>query len=130
MPRPLTLTEIGMELQAWEDSADTILFPQDDDVVIDEDSGDEKEANILHLLSRILRSQGVSVPTLKMQLDMGLGTSDILALHSRLPPELGICIPVIFCDLPLLRYLREKMVGGTCTVRENWLENRKKIAKI
>ncbi|GBP57432.1 PiggyBac transposable element-derived protein 3 [Eumeta japonica] len=57
MPRPLTLDEIAEELEAGEDPGDIILFPPNDGVVTDEDSGDENEANILHLSSRMLRSQ-------------------------------------------------------------------------
>ncbi|XP_057666794.1 piggyBac transposable element-derived protein 2-like [Diorhabda carinulata] len=57
MPKPLTLDEIAEELLAEEDPGDIILFPPDDGVVTDEDSGDENEANILHLPSRMLRSQ-------------------------------------------------------------------------
>ena len=53
----LTLDEIAEELPAEEDPGDIILFPPDDGVVTDEDSGDENEANILHLPSRMLRSQ-------------------------------------------------------------------------
>ncbi|GBP48511.1 hypothetical protein EVAR_16180_1 [Eumeta japonica] len=56
MPRPLTLDEIAEELEAGR-TGDIILFPPDDGVVTDEDSGDENEANILHLSSRMLRSQ-------------------------------------------------------------------------
>ncbi|GBP70319.1 hypothetical protein EVAR_52338_1 [Eumeta japonica] len=55
--RWLTLDEIAEELEAGEDPGDIILFPPDDGVVTDEDSGDENEANILHLSSRMLRSQ-------------------------------------------------------------------------
>ncbi|CAG5041979.1 unnamed protein product [Parnassius apollo] len=57
MPKPLTLDEIVEALQAEEDQGDIILFPPDDGDVTDEDSGDENEANILHLPSRMLRSQ-------------------------------------------------------------------------
>ncbi|CAG5053615.1 unnamed protein product [Parnassius apollo] len=53
----LTLGEIVEVLQAEEDQGDIILFPPDDGDVTDEDSGDENEANILLLPSRMLRSQ-------------------------------------------------------------------------
>ncbi|CAK1541427.1 unnamed protein product [Leptosia nina] len=57
MPRPLTLDEIVEELETGEDSGDIILFPPDDGAVTEEESGDENEANIIHLPSRMLRSQ-------------------------------------------------------------------------
>ncbi|KAH9643087.1 hypothetical protein HF086_008972 [Spodoptera exigua] len=57
MPKLLTLDEIAEELLVEEDPGDIIVFPPDDGMVTDEDSGDENEANILHLPSRMLRSQ-------------------------------------------------------------------------
>lgn len=54
----LTLDEIAEVLHnGEEDPGDIILFPPDDGEVTDEDSGDENDANILHLPSRMLRSQ-------------------------------------------------------------------------
>ena len=53
----MTLDEIAEELHAEEDLGDIILFPPDDGEVTDEDSGDENDASILHLSSRMLRSQ-------------------------------------------------------------------------
>lgn len=53
----MTLDEIAEELHAGEDPGDIILFPPDDGVVTDEDSGDENDANIFNFSSRMLRSQ-------------------------------------------------------------------------
>lgn len=53
----MTLDEIAEELQLGEDPGEIILFPPGDGEVTDEDSGDENEANMLHLPSRMLRSQ-------------------------------------------------------------------------
>lgn len=53
----MTLDEIAEALHAGEDPGDIILFPPDDGMVTDEDSGDENEANIPCLPSRMLRSQ-------------------------------------------------------------------------
>ncbi|XP_055910541.1 piggyBac transposable element-derived protein 2-like [Eupeodes corollae] len=49
--------EVLEDLLSGEDPGDVILFPPNDGAVTDEDSRDENDADILHLPSRMLRSQ-------------------------------------------------------------------------
>ena len=54
----MTLNEIVEALEAEDElEGDIILFPPGDGNFTDEDSGDENEANFLHLPSRMLRSE-------------------------------------------------------------------------
>ncbi|CAG4943784.1 unnamed protein product [Parnassius apollo] len=127
----LTLGEIVEVLQAEEDQGDIILFPPDDGDVTDEDSADENEANILHLPSRMLRSQVETQNHLSMSgenLDEEEEEESMPARKKMKKKENTVKNGTKFCDnfftgLPLIKYLRDQNIGGTGTVRDNRLEN-------